>query len=85
MKRLLKNFLVTVVMFTTIESYSHIYTILANDQTKNITAISIDSVNEGSIFFIKDSFGIVLYKEEIVKAPLNLYLRGPLVNQLLRR
>jgi hypothetical protein len=65
MKQLLKKCLLMVVLFTTIESYSNEFTFQANDQTKNVTAISIDSVNEGSLFVIKDSAGLILYREQI--------------------
>lgn len=56
-----------VVLFTTIESYSNSFTLLTNDKTKNVTAFSIDSVDEGSQFIIKDSDGVILYKEQIEK------------------
>ncbi len=65
MKQLLKKCLVMVVMFTTIESYSNSITLQTNDQTKNVTAVSIDSVNEGSQFIIRDGEGVILYKEHI--------------------
>ncbi len=54
-----------VVMFTTIESYSNSFTLETNDQTINVTAVSIDSVDEGSLFFIKDGEGVILYNEKI--------------------
>ena len=65
MKQLLKKCLVMVVMFTTIESYSHSFILQTNEQGKNVTAVSIDSVDEGSLFLIKDSYGVILYKEQI--------------------
>jgi hypothetical protein len=65
MKQLLKKCLVMVVMFTAIESYSNLFTVQTNDQTKNVTAVSIDSVNEGSLFIIKDSDGVILYNDQI--------------------
>ena len=54
-----------VVMFTAIESYSNVFTFQSNDQTENVTAVSIDSVNEGSLFSIKDSNDVILYSEHI--------------------
>lgn len=68
MKQLLKKCLVMVVMFTTIESYSNSFSLQTNDQVKNVTAVSIDSVNEGSLFIIKDTDGIILYNEQINKS-----------------
>ncbi len=65
MKQLLNKCLVMVVMFTTIESYSHSFTLQTNEQGKKVTAVSIDSVDEGSLFLIKDSYGVILYKEQI--------------------
>lgn len=68
MKQLLKKCLVMVVMFTTIESYSNSFTLKTNDQTKNVTTVSIDSVHEDSQFLIKDSNGLILYSEQIEEA-----------------
>jgi len=65
MKQLLKKSLVMVVLFTTIESYSNAIKFQTKDQTENVTAISIDSVNKGSLFSIMDSNGIILYSEHI--------------------
>lgn len=68
MKQLLKKYLLMIVLFTTIESYSNEITLHANDQTNNVTAVSIDSVNEGSLFVIKDSAGLILYSEQVEKS-----------------
>lgn len=65
MKQLLKKCLLVVVMFTTIESYSNGFNFRTNEKTKNVTTVSIDSVNEGSLFIIKDSYGVILYREKI--------------------
>jgi hypothetical protein len=65
MKKLLKKWLVMVVLPTTILSYSNANVLHSNDQTKKGTVVSIDSVKEGSLFIIKDSNGQILYNERI--------------------
>lgn len=65
MKQLLKKSLVLVVMFTTIVSYSNSFAFITVEKTKNITTVSIDNVNEGSLFSIKDCDDVILYSEQI--------------------
>ena len=54
-------------MFTTIESYSNEFTILANEETIDVTTVSFENVKEGSLLIIKDIDGITLYSEQIEK------------------
>jgi len=68
MKQLLKRCLLLVVMLTTIESYSNYFTIIPIDSGRTITTVSIDNVFGGSEFQIKDSEGVILYRENVLES-----------------
>lgn len=74
MKKLIKTSLVLVVMFATMVSYANEFPFLTKEKTKKITNLTLADVKEGSFLSIKDSNGLVLYKEVIEKS--GDYTRG---------
>lgn len=68
MKQLLKKSIVLLMVFSTIVSYSNGVTLYANDKTKNVTTITFENVNEGSLLLIKDTNDLILYCEHIEKS-----------------
>lgn len=65
MKQLNRKALLIVVMFSTIVAYAEKSTSLLKEDTNSVTNVKIEDVMEGSLFLIKDSNGLILYREQI--------------------
>ena len=68
MKKNAKKILVLVVMFATMISYANEFPYLIKEKTKKITHLTLEDVKEGSLLLIKDSNGLILYKELIERS-----------------
>jgi hypothetical protein len=68
MKKVIKNSLLAVVLFSTVISYAGDFSKTANDKKENITNVSFGNLKQGSVLIIKDNNGLLLYKELIEKS-----------------
>jgi len=66
MKNLIKRSLVIVVLFTTLLGNAKEISSLRNLDDKKTTMLTLLNVKEGNQLFIKDVYGLVLYKESII-------------------
>ncbi|RPD99067.1 hypothetical protein EGM88_04240 [Aureibaculum marinum] len=64
MKKIIKNNILIIALFSTIFSYANDFTYSNNDKG-GVTQVTFKNVNEGNILSIKDINGFVLYKETI--------------------
>jgi len=65
MKKVIKKGLVLVVMFATMVSNANEFTYLTKERDSKVTNFTINNLVEGSMLLIKDSNGLILYKELI--------------------
>ena len=65
MKYLIKKSLVFVVLFTTLLVKANEISSLSNLNDEKTTVLTLENVKQGSKLYIKDAFGVVLYKESI--------------------
>ncbi len=68
MKKVIKNSIVFALFFTTLLSFANDFEKEVNDVKDNITNLTINNVSEGSILWIKDHNGLLIYKELIEKS-----------------
>ncbi len=68
MKNLIKRSIVMVVLFTTLLSNANEISSLRNLNDEKTTMLTLVDVKQGNQLFIKDMFGLVLYKESIQKS-----------------
>lgn len=68
MKKVIKKSLVLVVLCTTMLSFANEFSIATNDIRDNITNLTLRNVEVGSILWIKDQNGLLVYKELIEKS-----------------
>jgi hypothetical protein len=67
MKNLVKKSLVVLGLFTSLMSYANAGSEMIKEKELKVTNMSFKSVKQGSKLTIKDSYGLVLYKESISK------------------
>ena len=65
MKNLIKKSIVLVVLFTTLLGNANEISSLRNLNDEKTTMLTLQNVKQGNQLFIKDVFGLVLYKEAI--------------------
>ncbi|MBT8394972.1 MAG: hypothetical protein KJN66_09000 [Bacteroidia bacterium] len=65
MKNLIKNSIVILVLFTTLIGNANEISSLRNLNDEKTTVLTLLNVKQGNQLFIKDVFGLVLYKEAI--------------------
>jgi len=68
MKNLTKKSLIILGMFTSLASYASDGREMVKEKEPIVTNVSFKSVKQGSMLSIKDTRGLVLYKEAIVKS-----------------
>jgi hypothetical protein len=68
MKKVIKSSIVFALFFTTVLSFANDFSTKVNDVKDNITNLTINNVSEGSILWIKDQNGLLIYKELIEKS-----------------
>lgn len=67
MKNLVKKSLVVLGMFTSLMGFANVGPEVIKEKESKVTSMSFKSVKQGSKLTIKDSNGLVLYKESISK------------------
>ena len=68
MKKVIKKSFVLLVLFTSLLSFAKDYSNGVNDIEDNITNLTLSNVKEGSILWIKNQNGLLIYKERIEKS-----------------